>query len=270
MSISLMTMAWKADLPSGPKMVLLSLCDNANDQGECYPSISMIAQRCSMSDRVVYKYIALLEEKGAVVRQNRAGRSTVYTLDPCTVCTPAPRAPITVIEPSFESSIEPSFDISRAQASDQTAAATPPPKPDKPEKRAHRLPAGFAPDATAQQLASQLGVDLAAELLAFSDHHAARASRFADWQAALRTWLRNAARYAARAAPPSARRSGAGAAQKSFAQQDREAGMARWEAMTGRIHPDRALHAAGAGNAAVVIDVAATQTHQPRLAGAQP
>ena len=31
MSIALMTEAWKAELPSGRKFVLLSLCDNAND-----------------------------------------------------------------------------------------------------------------------------------------------------------------------------------------------------------------------------------------------
>ena len=71
MSIALMTEAWKAELPSGRKFVLLSLCDNANDQGECYPSIAMIAKRCSMSVRAVQGHILALESDGVVVRVER-------------------------------------------------------------------------------------------------------------------------------------------------------------------------------------------------------
>lgn len=94
MSIRLMTEAWKSDMPSGRKMVLLALCDNANDQGECYPSISMLAEKCSMSERSVFNHIADLEKDGAVSRQSRVGRSTVYTIDPCKFCTPANSAPL--------------------------------------------------------------------------------------------------------------------------------------------------------------------------------
>jgi hypothetical protein len=43
---------------------------------------------------------------------------------------------------------------------------------------------------------------------------------------------------------------------KSFAQQEREAGWARWEEMTGRQHPDR-LAAEGKKMSAMVIDIAA-------------
>lgn len=88
MSIALMTLAWKSNIASGGKMVLLALCDNANDQGECYPSVSMLAEKCSMSERSVFNHISDLEKLGAVVRENRAGRSTIYHLDPCKFCTP--------------------------------------------------------------------------------------------------------------------------------------------------------------------------------------
>lgn len=117
MSIRLMTEAWKCNVPAGRKIVLLALCDNSNDQGECYPSISMLAEKCSMSERSVFNHITDLEKSGAVVRNNRAGRSTVYTLDPCKFCTPensaplqplhptpATVAPITINEPSIEPS----------------------------------------------------------------------------------------------------------------------------------------------------------------------
>ena len=100
MSIRLMTEAWKADMPSGRKMVLLALCDNANDQGECFPSISMLTEKCSMSERSVFNHIAELEKIGAVVRKSRTGRSTVYTLDPCKFCTPEKSAPLQPLHPT--------------------------------------------------------------------------------------------------------------------------------------------------------------------------
>ena len=56
---------------------------------------------------------------------------------------------------------------------------------------------------------------------------------------------------------PVARRT-SGAAQKSFAQQDREAGWLRWEQQTGEVHPDRAR----CGDAAAVIDVVASPVAQ--------
>lgn len=93
MSIKLMDITWDMPIPSGPKMVLLSLCDNANDQGECYPSIAKIAKRCSMSERSVFSHIDWLEQRKALYRENRKGRSSVYHLSPCKFCTPASSAP---------------------------------------------------------------------------------------------------------------------------------------------------------------------------------
>lgn len=107
MSIALMTLAWKSDFQSGKKMVLLALCDNANDQGECFPSISMLAGKCSMSERSVFSHVASLEEDGAIKRETRPGRSTVYHLDPCKFCTPTPAnsagvTPATVAPPPLQ------------------------------------------------------------------------------------------------------------------------------------------------------------------------
>jgi DNA-binding transcriptional ArsR family regulator len=94
MSIALMTEAWRSDLPTGRKMVLLSLCDNASDQGECYPSIDSIAKRCGMTDRSVYSHLAALETMGMLVRQDRHGRSNLYRLNPCKFCTPETISPL--------------------------------------------------------------------------------------------------------------------------------------------------------------------------------
>lgn len=83
-----MTEAWKAPLPTGQKMVLLALADNANDLGECYPAIGTIALKCSMSERTVQVHISALEKCGALRRDMRNGRSTLYTLDPRGFCAP--------------------------------------------------------------------------------------------------------------------------------------------------------------------------------------
>jgi len=95
MSIELMSHAWKASIKTSSKMVLLALCDNANEQGRCFPSIKTIALRCSMSVRSVQNQIAILMEKGYLTKQERMGRSSLYFItDPCKWCTPANSAPL--------------------------------------------------------------------------------------------------------------------------------------------------------------------------------
>lgn len=88
-----MTLAWKADMATGRKFVLLALCDNANDQGECYPSVAMLSKKCSMAERSIQKHIAELADLGILTRIYRTGRSTIYQINPRKLCTPAECAP---------------------------------------------------------------------------------------------------------------------------------------------------------------------------------
>ena len=89
-----MTLAWKSDFSSGQKMVLLALCDNANDQGECYPSISMLAEKCSIGRSSIFEHMGELEKLGAVAKHCRTGRSTIYKIDPSRFCTRPDSAPV--------------------------------------------------------------------------------------------------------------------------------------------------------------------------------
>ena len=89
MSISFMALAWKADIPSGRKLVLVALCDHANGQGECYPSVEAIARKCSMGQRTVQQHIGELESVGILMRRFRKGRSTLYRLEPHNFCSRA-------------------------------------------------------------------------------------------------------------------------------------------------------------------------------------
>jgi hypothetical protein len=70
------------------KAVLVSLADNANDQGVCWPSVESIAMRTCLSERSVQNSIKWLIEQGALHAQQRNGRSTVYTVTPAAFAPP--------------------------------------------------------------------------------------------------------------------------------------------------------------------------------------
>ncbi len=57
------------------------------------------------------------------------------------------------------------------------------------------MPADWAPQSEEIALAKTLGVDASRELAAFRDHHSAKGTRFVDWNAAFRTWLRNSVKF---------------------------------------------------------------------------
>lgn len=95
-----MTLAWKSDFSTGQKMVLLALCDNANDQGECYPSITMLAEKCSISRTSIFEHLDVLEKSGAVTKHSRSGRSTIYKIDPSRFCTSTKSEPVRNLNPS--------------------------------------------------------------------------------------------------------------------------------------------------------------------------
>ena len=71
MSVKLMAKAWEMPIPSGKKMVLLALCDHANDDGECYPSQKNLAKKCSMSSRAISNHIKWLHDCGILESERR-------------------------------------------------------------------------------------------------------------------------------------------------------------------------------------------------------
>lgn len=78
MSTSVMTACWPLQMPPTPKAVLISLADNANDQGECWPSIPKICERTCFSERAVHGAIKWLETAGVLVADRSNGRHTRY------------------------------------------------------------------------------------------------------------------------------------------------------------------------------------------------
>ena len=115
MAIALMTLAWKSDFSTGQKMVLLALCDNANDQGECYPSITMLSEKCSIGRSSIFEHLAELEKTGAVTKHSRTGRSTIYKINPSRFQTRPESAPVQKLDAT-----RPDFGRTPVQISDVT------------------------------------------------------------------------------------------------------------------------------------------------------
>lgn len=91
-------------LTPAQKAVLISLADNANDEGVCWPSVAKIAERTCLSERAVQQAIKVLNECKALSIEARQGRSTMFTVTPAAFappqkvhprrkCTPAASAP---------------------------------------------------------------------------------------------------------------------------------------------------------------------------------
>lgn len=205
MSIALMTAAFKAQIPTTQKFVLLALCDCANDQGECYPSVPNLMAKCSLSERAVQSAVAWLEQTGYLSRQIRRGRSTVYTLTPAagappqdvhprTKCTPPPhhvhptparRAP----HPRTTCTLNHKRTI--REPSGEPISAT----------RATRLPQGWVLPDPWREWAVDLRPDLDVAMVAdeFRDYwHGLGGQRATkcDWEATWRNWVRRSRAHA--------------------------------------------------------------------------
>lgn len=60
------------------KLVLLSLADQANNEGWCWPSQAHTAKRCMISDRQLRTWLSRLEEQGLIEVHKRSGKSDMY------------------------------------------------------------------------------------------------------------------------------------------------------------------------------------------------
>lgn len=83
MSTIIMSQCWPLQgLSVTQKAVLISLADQANDDGMCWPAVGTIAARCCMSARAVRSAMDHLEAVGLLARDRRFNSSTVYSVTP--------------------------------------------------------------------------------------------------------------------------------------------------------------------------------------------
>lgn len=89
MSTVIMSLCWPLQgMTCTQKSVLISLSDNANDEGVCWPSVAKIAIRTCLSERAVQGAIKWLCSVGILSVRERMGRSTMYTITPAAYAPP--------------------------------------------------------------------------------------------------------------------------------------------------------------------------------------
>jgi len=271
-----MSKAWQAPIPCVTKLVLLALCDYADDASECFPSVAVLASRCSIAERTAQEHLAALIDHGYLSRHDRAGRSTLFTLHlppqlahPRRLRTPAvgappppqlahPRrlrtpadcaptpavgAPPTPADCAPITTIEPSSNLipnTRAQGGDRrsTIAASIFKVNDvDPDVWQDFVTLRKAKHAPLTKTAVD-GLRREAEKAGWSLEDVVRECCGRGWVGFKAAWVQSGAQPGASAA-------------QSFKAQDDEAARARWEAMTGQTHPDNVPRLALVGN---VID----------------
>jgi len=257
MSVKVMNAVFDRYPNGGGEMLLaLALADHAHEDGRhIFPSVEHLAEKTRQSVRSVQYQLRRMQDAGwlILVNSGNGGRQmhSEYRISLDWIngaeiapfkkganddvkgaihdkkgCNPQQKRvqPVAPVNNRHRTVNEPSVTVIGADA------------PKAQAKRATVLPNDFRPDETADRLAQDLGISLDDELAAFADHHSAKGTTFKDWQAGFRTWLRNASKFRQARQQPGAR---IASAPKSFAQTDREEGWARWEQMTGQVHPDR-------------------------------
>ncbi|EDG6412442.1 replication protein [Salmonella enterica subsp. enterica serovar Thompson] len=160
------------------KLVLIKLADNANDEGECWPSYQHIADQCEVSRSTVKSHIRALEDMGLLKREFRRkgelNQSNVFYLTLDNAQQIPPESGGAGADPRTYHSFEPVKE------------------PLERKKKPSSMPEGFSPSASHQKMAEEFGISLQDEFDKFTDHHLSKGSKFIDWNRALNTWLRNA------------------------------------------------------------------------------
>lgn len=181
--------AWSGDLDSSRLLVLLRLVEHFP---RIFPGEKTLAQwtrlsvstvRRALRDLESQKFIRTLVTPGRVNQYqflDSSGNPILMDLGPTPVMVTAPPVMVTAPTPVMVTA-EADPDLKQLR---KAGGGT-----DRKE-RLRAMPEPFVPDHTCLALATERGVSLYAELPQFRDHHLKVGSRFSDWQAALRTWIR--------------------------------------------------------------------------------
>ncbi|EOC1067819.1 helix-turn-helix domain-containing protein [Cronobacter malonaticus] len=180
------------------KLVLIKLADNANDNGECWPSYQHIADQCEISKRSVMNHIAALCDSGLVKKVTRKGEkgnsSNIYLLHldgaGDSLVGSANNSLSSAANSPGSAGVAP---VGGAGDSPRTSHSFEPVKePLESKKKSTVMPEGFSPSEAHKKMANEYGISLQEEFEKFTDHHLSKNSKFVDWSRALNTWLRNA------------------------------------------------------------------------------
>jgi hypothetical protein len=162
-----------------------------NDTHKAFPSRDTLAQRLRCSKASVDRAVLELVESKAIDKRHRAYNSVLYTvlIDP----------PEGVIRGEDMMSSRVSTDVISGDDVTITTELEPEELYTEKDSKAHRatqLRHDFVPKDADNFAEKYPELDLQETVEAFTDHHTAKGSTFKDWDAAWRTWCRNAKKWA--------------------------------------------------------------------------
>lgn len=211
MSIKVMTLVWENYPGNGSELLtMLALADWCNDSGgSLHPSIKTISEKVRLSEKQARRIVHTLIENNwlSVVGNEHGGNpgdSRHYQMNVKRLTTPADVTPpmgvtppahvpypshgcpstppthgsLTVIEPLRTVIVEQPKKKTVSRAKNKTA-----------------LPTNWQPNEKHKEMALTFRLNIETECRKFMDHHEAKGSLFASWDAAFRTWLANAAEW---------------------------------------------------------------------------
>ncbi len=176
-------------LKPATKIVLYYLADHHNGEtGKCFPSLQRLAEVCEMSKRSVQNHLTELEERKLIkVRTNfHNGQQTSNNYD--------------LLLEGVQNLHGGSADIARVPSQDLLTNLGSSNHVSKPiGKKAITLPDNWVPSEKNLQDATDRGFtdkEIEHEAEQFRNYHHAKGSAFKSWDAAWRTWLGNARKFA--------------------------------------------------------------------------
>ena len=189
-------------LKPAAKIVLYWLADHHNGEtGACFPSHKRLAEVCEMTDRSIRNQIDILKQMGLIEvidrkRPNGSQTSNAYCLmlkddtDRKNIPTPQENISATPVQ-NF-----PTHNLGNNNPGNEPIGSEDP----KPKaKRSCSLPDGWVPSDRNIEDAMKRGFSTEEtnhEAEQFRNYHHAKGSTFKDWDAAWRTWLGNAKKFA--------------------------------------------------------------------------
>lgn len=189
-------------LKPAAKIVLYWLADHHNGEtGACFPSLKTLEAECEMNRSAIVRHLNALEEAGLIqrirrTRENGSQTSTEYFLrltpvaERNTPCCETQQPPVAKRDP---------HNLGNNNLGNEPSLFGPDdPKPAK-RKRAVSLPDGWVPSDRNIEDAMKRGFsteEINHEAEQFRNYHHAKGSTFKDWDAAWRTWLGNARKFA--------------------------------------------------------------------------
>lgn len=225
-----MALCWPVQVSMTAKAVLMSLADQASDEGHCWPSMSTVAERTCMSRRTVLRGIEELEKSGHVVIDRTFGRASKYQIvpEPVTVghtsvgtnrkekpskvthslCQPVTGDTESHVTESHTGCDRESQGVCHTVTGGVTESHTNRKEPSLNRKgtvstRATRIPDGWKPSPADEKFALDRGIPVGLEAEKFRNHWtgASKNATSPDWGAKWRTWVLNAVSWSAQRSP---------------------------------------------------------------------